>query len=102
RGDSGIGRRTTRLAHPPGVAGSAGGARAPPRPRGWIGVQPAESPRASSHPGASSRGAGGVAVKRVGLLLLLIPLSLVIGRWAGRVTCRPAELWDVLIHPCAA
>jgi len=40
-------------------------------------------------------------VKRVGLLLLLIPLSLVIGLWAGPVTFTPAELWDGLIHPYA-
>ena len=40
-------------------------------------------------------------MKRVGLLLLLIPLSLVIGLWAGPVTFTPAELWDGLIHPYA-
>jgi iron complex transport system permease protein len=40
-------------------------------------------------------------VKRAGVLLLLIPLSLVIGLWAGPVTFSPLELWDGLIHPYA-
>jgi iron complex transport system permease protein len=39
-------------------------------------------------------------VKRLGLLLL-VPVSLVIGLWAGPVTFTPLELWDGLVHPHA-
>jgi iron complex transport system permease protein len=34
-------------------------------------------------------------------LVLLVPLSLVVGLWAGPVTFSPAELWDGLLHPSA-
>jgi iron complex transport system permease protein len=39
-------------------------------------------------------------VKRVALVLV-VPVSLIIGLWAGPVTFTPAELWDGLIHPYA-
>jgi cobalamin transport system permease protein len=39
-------------------------------------------------------------VKRVALLLL-VPVSLLIGLWAGPVTFSPQELWDGLLHPYA-
>lgn len=41
-------------------------------------------------------------MKRAALvILLLVPLSLAIGLWAGPVTLSPAELWDGLRHPYA-
>jgi iron complex transport system permease protein len=36
-------------------------------------------------------------MKQLGLLLL-VPVSLAIGLWAGPVTLSPAELWDGLLH----
>jgi iron complex transport system permease protein len=35
------------------------------------------------------------------LIMLLVPVSLVVGLWAGPVTLSPAELWDGLRHPYA-
>jgi len=32
-------------------------------------------------------------------LLLLVPLSLVVGLWAGPVTLSPVDIWDGLVHP---
>lgn len=32
-------------------------------------------------------------------LLLLVPLSLVVGLWAGPVTLSPLAIWDGLVHP---
>jgi len=41
-------------------------------------------------------------VKRPGLVLaLLVPISLLVGLWAGPVTLSPLELWDGLVHPYA-
>ena len=41
-------------------------------------------------------------MKRSGLVLvLLVPLSLAVGLWAGPVTLSPLELWDGLVHPYA-
>ena len=41
-------------------------------------------------------------MKRSGLVLvLLVPLSLAVGLWAGPVTLSPVELWDGLVHPYA-
>jgi iron complex transport system permease protein len=39
-------------------------------------------------------------VKRVALLLL-VPVSLMVGLWAGPVTFSPRELWEGLLHPYA-
>jgi len=39
-------------------------------------------------------------VKRVALLLL-VPVSLLVGLWAGPVTFSPQELWEGLLHPYA-
>jgi iron complex transport system permease protein len=35
------------------------------------------------------------------VLVLLVPLSLAVGLWAGPVMLSPLELWDGLIHPYA-
>jgi len=41
-------------------------------------------------------------MRRSGLVLvLLVPLSLAVGLWAGPVTLSPVELWDGLVHPYA-
>lgn len=41
-------------------------------------------------------------MRRSGLVLvLLVPLSLAVGLWAGPVTLSPLELWDGLVHPYA-
>ncbi len=41
-------------------------------------------------------------MRRSGLVLvLLVPLSLAVGLWAGPVTLSPRELWDGLVHPYA-
>jgi len=39
-------------------------------------------------------------MKRIGLLLM-VPLSLVVGLWAGPVTLSPSEVLDGLLHPTA-
>jgi len=39
-------------------------------------------------------------VKRVALLLL-VPVSLMVGLWAGPVTFSPQQLWEGLLHPYA-
>ena len=41
-------------------------------------------------------------MRRTGLaLVLLVPLSLAVGLWAGPVLFSPADLWDGLVHPYA-
>ena len=40
-------------------------------------------------------------MKRVALLLLTVPLTVVVGLWAGPVTFTPAELWHGLMQPQA-